>query len=259
MSEGTARTQRPPMQSHAGGRGGEGGRRLRFLRYLLAAAAIVLAANIFFEINDIQVEGNVVYSEEEILEASGLEVGDSGLLAPRPLIARRIRRTLPGISGAGVSLVLPDRMVITVVETAAVAVLDTSRGPVLLSRDCRVVGGFRGNQGELLRLRGLEPLETPEGETLRVEERDSFKLSYLQELLPLLLDSGLRGEVQDLDVSNVSNLVFSFRGRFTVQMGKQEALSSKLDFMQRIADNLGAGDSGVLDMSSPQEGHYFPG
>ena len=40
---------------------------------------------------------------------------------------------------------------------------------------------------------------------------------------------------------------------------KQEKLEQKLDLMKRIVENLGAGDRGTLDMSTPQEGHYFPG
>ncbi len=235
------------------------GGRLRLLRYLLAAAAMLLAANIFFEISDIQVKGNVIYSEGEIRDASGLQVGDSGLLAARTLISRRIRRALPGVSEASVSLVLPDQMVITVKETSAVAVLETASGPVLLSEDCRVVGGFRGNESELIRLRGIEPLETAEGEPLRVGETESTKLSYLREILPLLSEMGLWGEVQDMDVSNVSNLQFTYLGRYTVRMGKQEGVGGKLDLMRRIAEDLGIGDSGMLDMSVPQEGHYFPG
>ena len=97
--------------------------RLRMIRYLLAAAAILLAVNILFEISDIQVEGNVIYSSREIAEASGLKTGDSGLLSLRGLASRRIRSSLPGISAARISLVVPDRMVITGKETSAVAVL----------------------------------------------------------------------------------------------------------------------------------------
>ena len=240
-------------------RGTVNGGKLRALRYLLAAAAMLLAANVFFEISDIQVKGNVIYSEGEVREASGLRVGESGLLAAGPLVSRRIRRALPGVSEASVSLRLPDQMVITVQETAAVAVLETASGPVLLSEDCRVVGGFRGDEKELIRLRGIEPLETAEGEPLRVGETESTKLSYLREILPLLSEMGLRGEVQDMDVSNVSNLQFTYLGRYTVRMGKQEGVGGKLDLMRRIAENLGIGDSGLLDMSVPQEGHYFPG
>ena len=38
-----------------------------------------------------------------------------------------------------------------------------------------------------------------------------------------------------------------------------EKLENKLDLLKRIVGNLGAGDRGTLDMSTPQEGHYFPG
>ena len=233
--------------------------RLRTVRYLLAAAAILLAVNIFFEISDIQVQGNVIYSDGEIAEASGLKPGDSGLLALRALASRRIRSSLPGISAARISLVVPDQMVITVKETSAVAVLHTEGGVLLLSQDCKAVSGFRGDEEELLRLQGITPLETQVGETLRVSDAESTKLSYLKEMLTLLAEKEMLADVQDLDFSNVSDLHFRYLGRFTVRMGRQEKLESKLDLMKRIVENMGAGDWGTLDMSTPQEGHYFPG
>ena len=233
--------------------------RIRIIRYLLAAVAILLSINIFFEISDIQVEGNVIYSSSEIKEASGLRTGISGLLPVGPFVSRRIRSALPGVASARVSLSVPDRLVITVHETAAIAVLSTETGPVLLSEECKVVGGFRGDEKELIRVRGLQPQKADTGKELRVAESESAKLSYLRELLPLLDRKGIRADVQDLDLSNVSDLHFTYLGRFTVRLGRQEELSGKLDLMQRIVSNLGAGDAGILDMSTPQEGHYFPG
>ena len=233
--------------------------RLKLIRYLLAALAILLSINIFFEITDIQVEGNVIYSSSEIKEASGLRTGISGLLPVGPFVSRRIRGALPGVASARVSLTVPDRLVITVRETAAVAVLFTDSGPVLLSEDCKVVGGFRGDEAELIRIRGLQPEKPETGKVLTVPDAESAKLSYLKELLPLLEQKGVRADVQDLDLGNVSDLRFSYRGRFTVRMGRQEELSAKLELLQRIVANLGAGDVGILDMSTPQKAHYFPG
>ena len=233
--------------------------RLRVVRYLLAAAAILMAVSIFFEISDIQVEGNVIYSSSEITEASGLHPGISGLLPFRTIASRRIRSSLPGITAARISLVVPDRMVITVKETSAVAVVKTEDGVVLLSQDCQAVSGFRGDESELLQVRGIRPLETKVGQTLQVSDGESTKLSYLREMLTLLSEKGMRLDVQDLDFSNVSDLHFRYLDRFTVRMGRQEKLEGKLDLLKRIVDNLGAGDRGTLDMSTPQEGHYFPG
>ncbi len=245
-----SRARRRRMQSE---------KRLRTVRYLLAAAAILLAANIFFEISDIQVEGNVIYSSSEITEASGLHPGVSGLLSLRTVASRRIRSSLPGISAARISLVVPDRLVITVKETSAVAALKTENGVLLLSQDCQVVSGFRGDEGELLQVRGITPLETQVGQILQVSDGETTKLSYLREMLTLLSEKGMRQDVQDLDFSNVSDLHFRYLDRFNVRMGKEERLEKKLDLLVRIVGNLGAGDRGTLDMSTPQEGHYFPG
>ena len=233
--------------------------RLRLIRYLLAAAAMLLAANIFFEITDIQVEGNVIYSSSEITEASGLHPGVSGLLSFRTIASRRIRSSLPGISAARISLEVPDRMVITVKETSAIASLRTKDGFLLLSQECHAVNGFRGDESELLQIRGITPLETGVGQLLQVSDAESTKLSYLREMLTLLSERDMRQDVQDLDFSNVSDLHFRYLDRFNVRMGRQEKLENKLDLLERIVDSLGAGDRGTLDMSTPQEGHYFPG
>ena len=245
-----SRARRRKMQSES---------RLRMIRYLLAAAAMLLAANIFFEISDIQVEGNVIYSSSEIAEASGLQPGDSGLLALRTVASRRIRSRLPGISSARISLVVPDRMVITVKETSAVAALTTEKGVLLLSQECHVVNGFTGDESLLLHVRGIAPLETGVGQLLKVSDAESTKLSYLREMLTLLSEKDMLQDVRDLDFSNVSDLHFRYLDRFNVRMGRQEKLENKLDLLKRIVGNLGAGDRGTLDMSTPQEGHYFPG
>lgn len=233
-------------------------RRGKLLRYLLAAAAVFAAANIFFEISDIQVEGNMVYSSTEIVEASGLQTGRSALLTGGPLVGLRVRRALPGITGAVLKLRLPDTLVISVEETPAVAVLETPAGYILLSSECKVVNGFAGDEAALLHVKGITPDSADVGKALGVSDAESAKLSYLQELFTRLESEGLLPDVADVDVSNVSDLHFRYLGRFTVRLGDQDSLSSKLNLLRRIADTLGAGDSGTLDLSAKQEGHFIP-
>ena len=234
-------------------------RRWKLIRYLLAAAAILLAVNVFFEISDIQVAGNVIYSAGEVLEASGIHAGRSALTVSDWLTERRIRSALPGISAAGVSLSLPDTLIITVEETPVLAVLETAQGPVPISGSCEVTSGFRGDEAELVHIFGLEPEAAEVGRVIAVREGDSTKLSYLQALLPLLEAEEMLGDVRDVDVSNVSNLHFRYLDRFTVRLGEQEELAVKLDRLRRLVRELNAGDSGILDLSTKDEGHYIPG
>lgn len=234
-------------------------RRWKLIRYLLALVAILLATNIFFQISDIQVEGNVLYSESDVIEASGLKIGESSLAISDWMIARRIRAELPGISSAKVMLAIPDTLHIRISETPALAVLETEAGPVMLSRECKVVNGYYGDEAELIHIRGISPVSTDVGELLGVSAGESAKLTYLQELLPMLEKEDVLGAVQDIDISNVSDLHFYYEGRFTVRLGGQDKLLSKLDRLRRIVSTLNIGDSGILDLSTEHEGHYIPG
>lgn len=234
-------------------------RRWKLIRYLLAVAAILLAMNIFFQISDIQVEGNVLYSESDVIEASGLQIGGSSLAVSDWMISRRIRTALPGISGARVMLAVPDTLRIRISETPALAVLETDAGPVMLSRECKVVNGYHGDDAELVHIRGISPVSTDVGALLGVSAGESTKLTYLQELLPTLEKEGVLGDVQDIDISNVSDLRFRYQGRFTVRLGEQDKLLNKLDLLRRLVQALNIGDGGILDLSTEHEGHYIPG
>lgn len=234
-------------------------RRWKLFRYLLAVAAMLMAANIFFQISDIQVEGNVLYSESDVIAASGLQLGGSSLAVSDWMVARRIHNELPGISSAVVTLAIPDTLRIRVSETPALAVLETEAGPVMLSRTCEVVNGYSGNEAELVHIRGISPVSTDVGQLLGVSAGESTKISYLQELLPTLEKEGMLSSVQDIDISNGSDLHFRYEGRFTVRLGEQEDMRGKLDLLRRIVQSLNIGDGGILDLSTEHEGHYIPG
>ena len=49
----------------------------KVLSILLVAAAVVLACVVFFRVNSVEVEGNVRYTAEDIIEASGIQIGDN--------------------------------------------------------------------------------------------------------------------------------------------------------------------------------------
>ena len=201
----------------------------------------------------------MLYSKEDVVRASGLQMGSSSLAISDWMVARRIRSELPGISSASVRLAIPDTLQIKVSETPALAILETDSGIVMLSRECHVVSGYSGSEAELIHIRGIRPESAEVGKLLGVSAGESTKLSYLQEFLPALEKEGLLDSVQDIDISNGSDLHFQYLGRFTVRMGSQEKLLSKLDLMRRIVSTLSIGDNGILDLSTEHEGHYIPG
>ena len=230
----------------------------KLLRYLLAAAAMLAAVALFFEISDIQVEGNVIYSKGELLTAAELREGGNFFLIRRKAAEKRLEESLSCVEHAEVGFRLPNTLVIRVEEGPAVAWTEAEEGVLLLSARGRVVG-IGGDTSGLLHIGGITPVEPREGEILTLGEADTAKLEYLTELLRCLSDKELLGAVKDLDIANVSDLHFVFDGRFSVRMGGRNRVSEKLDFLQRIVGSLGNGETGVIDLSTDMEGHFIPG
>ena len=101
---------------------------------LLCVLAVIVAltggATVFFRVETVMVTGSQRYTQEEIIAASGIQVGDNLYALNKVRIDRNIRTQLPYVGELSINRALPSTIVITVVEweaTAQVAVPDPDR------------------------------------------------------------------------------------------------------------------------------------
>src|SRR5699024_10339301 len=96
---------------------------MRVLSVLLTAVAIVAALTLFFKVDQVVVSGNDRYSEQEIIEVSGVEQRDNLILMDKYRIAEKLYTQLPYITEVRINRKLPDVLMVEVVETKAVALI----------------------------------------------------------------------------------------------------------------------------------------
>lgn len=87
---------------------------------LLCFALLGAAAAFLLRVETVTVRGNVRYTDEEILTASGVQVGDSILWIGRDKLFLRIVAACPYIESLEIEKSYPSALTITVVETGAV-------------------------------------------------------------------------------------------------------------------------------------------
>ena len=106
-----------------------GRRRFSLLFELLCAAALVaaatLGATVFFQVETIAVAGNSRYSSQEVIDASGVQVGDNLFQMNKNQISQRILQQLPYIGAVSPQRSLPSTLTIQVTEIAAAARIET--------------------------------------------------------------------------------------------------------------------------------------
>lgn len=231
---------------------------VKLIRGGLAALFIIVALYGFLKITDVQIIGNVVYSQEEILSVSGLKTGTPLLLTRAGAVKRAIESELPAVDEAKVIIRLPGTVVLNIREGTAVASLEMADGRCMLLSARGKVVGETGDPGAYIVVKGITPRDAGVGKRLELETVDAEKLACLTELLTLLEEHGKIQEIRELDVSNLTSIRMNYGDRFLVRLGGADRLADKLDFLEQMLEELSYGETGTIDLTRVTEGHYIP-
>lgn len=134
------RQARRPAKKPAYGRLFDHRFRVRLITTLALAAAMILCFIVFFRVNTISVTGNEKYTQQEVLDASGIEKGDALLLVNKSAAAGKIIAALPYIDQVRIGVAFPNVVRIEVKELDTAYAVAASDGTYwLINSSGRVV------------------------------------------------------------------------------------------------------------------------
>ncbi len=248
---------------------------------LLCVAAVMVAltvgATVFFRVEAVTVSGNQRYTREEIIAASGIELGDNLYSLNKIRIDQNIRATLPYIGDLTINRSLPSTIVITVTEWEAVAqvavpdpervaalqrelveqegedapALVTAQEPWLISVGGKLLEPAAPDSGGIT-VTGLTPLAPQAGSFLQVPEGEAAQLEALTALLKALGEEGIQSQVSAIRLES-TYLVVRYAGRFDVKMELNADFRYDVRLMQSIRREMegkdGEGAAGAMDLT----------
>ena len=223
---------------------------LRVLSVLLTAAAIVAALTLFFKVDQVVVSGNERYSDQEIVEVSGVEQGDNLILMDKYRIAEQLYTQLPYITEVRINRKLPDMLLVEVVETKAVAVIKGGSSNWLLDSEGKlleVIGSAAIKN--YLSIEGTTAQDPAISGTLQLAQESPLSAERLLELLGELERRGMLEKTSSLDVSDPEHLTLSYDGRFQVEMFYDADFAYKLNCLQETVARLEPNETGIIRMT----------
>ncbi len=220
-----------------------------FLILLLAAAALV-----FLKVETIEVLGEAKYTEEEIIEASGVHSGSPMLLVRGGSVSRALCDRFTYIYSVSVEKKLPSTLRIIVSESVPAAYISFQGERWILDGSCRVLEPYDGQR--LIELRGITPSGTAQGS--RMETEETVKLENVSMVLTAMIAQGITENVTWLDVSNVGAIKFDYLGRFTVDVGSGESADYKLVKLVKVVEKLEEDERGRIDVSRDESRSSCP-
>lgn len=224
----------------------------KLLSIVLILAAIVAGCIVFFRVEEVTVIGSTVYTDEEIIAAAEVELGDNLFLIGKIATGTKIVNRLPYIDTVNVRRALPDTLVITVTECTPVGVLEGEEGTWwVIDSMCKLLE-CGGNEllGEYPQISGLTALMPSEGGRLAVSVEESAKLDSLKQLLAALDDWEMLPQVRDIDLSGGSEIRMTYEERFSVRLPMySDDFHLLAHTLQLAAAQLNAGQTGTIDLT----------
>ncbi len=242
---------------------------------LLCVVGVILAltvgATVFFRVEQVTVSGNQRYTQEEIIAASGIQLGDNLYSLNKVRIDQNIRTTLPYIGDLTINRALPSTIQITVTEWEAVAqvaapgveqvaayqeeagekAVTTAQEPWLISVKGKLLEPAPPDSAAIA-VTGLIPLSPQAGSMMEVPEGEHTRLAALTALLEALGEAGMQSQVSNIRLE-ATQLMVRYAGRFDVKMKLNADFSYDVRLMRAIREKMeeqdGEGACGSMDLT----------
>ncbi len=215
------------------------------------AAALTVCVQVFFVIDNIKVEGNYHYSKEDIIEKSGISVGQNMYSMNTGDVRAAVLSSLNGINDVTVKRVLPDTVVISVVEYVPAMYVAVGDSYYILSSGMLVLRST--TDIESIENDGLIRIYTPDitgciaGEELKTADSDIAHLAA--EIYSELCDTGMNESVSEINITDKFDITLKYGGSFTIKLGNALRVHEKLSMAKQMIEKAEV-KKGIIDVSS---------
>jgi cell division protein FtsQ len=229
---------------------------------LLLAFAVVLTSTLFFRIKEIRVEGDTVVSKTDVIQLSGFSQGDNILLINKTAAQRSIVSRLSYVKAVRIKRELPGRVVIAVTEARPAAAVEHRDKLWIIDEYGSLLEAVPVRRSNLPGVIGFSLSDPVEGTRVYADEDDETKIEPLLELLQVMVYTGIIDDVGEIDLSKLSNITFTYKEKYSVELGTPEGFLKKLEMMVESLKNgnVAAAGPGTFKFGegSDRSGSFIP-
>lgn len=236
----------------------EAKQRRRLVFYILLFSVIFLAFLavsffVFFRVREIDVTGNNMYTDEQILEFVSFHTGDNLFSFDASKAEANLRKNLPYLGSVSITRKLPSAVSIEVSERTEDLAYHLGDEIYLVSGDLQVLGRYGANEviPDVTVLYAGAVGKCIVGETLTFLDRRTE--DNLKELYACLAANGLLKKVRSIDITSRFDITLNYEDRFTVYLASADNMDIKIKFLSAILERFGTGESGYINLADHRE------
>lgn len=226
----------------------------KLLSMLVICGAIVAAMTLFFRVDTIVVTGQQRYTQQEVIDATGIQSGDNLFLLNKYSVANNIVSALPyiDIEEVWIRRKLPDTLLIDVGECGTPMAVIQEGSAWLISPKGKIVEQKAASAAlDCGVIDGCQLLAPSVGTQMALATEYANQQGSLLSLLGALEEAGMLEKVDAIHLEDLSTLSMDYDGRFTVQLSYGADYAQKLRALRQILEESGAiqdNMTGTFDM-----------
>ena len=206
--------------------------RIAFL--IMTFIAAFLAVTIFFKIDSIEVTATEHYTEDELISASGVEIGDNLFTFRTSKVEKELLEKYPYLASVSVTRSLPSTLVIKAVDSVPAAAVNlTSGGYCLIDENGKLLEQASTVPEGIPTVKGVTVSDMAEGKYLT----DNSKSEILVDITKKKKKKNIISNVNFINVSCITDVRMGYLGRLDVRLGQADKLKEKIQMLIHIAEN----------------------
>ena len=239
-------------------------RRRQILTYVVLGLAVVMIAGIlsltvFFQINEITVKGDSPYTEEQIIGASGIALGENIIRCGADDVSANLSKSLPYISSATVERSASGKVVITVRQAVPEWSFLNGEQAVLIDKTGKVLEiGLPEIALEATIVQGATVTYAVPGEEIVLS--DEVPLSFVKELGAAFDEAGIN-LLTTLNLSDTDYIQALYDGRYTLIVGSTGGIDVKLALAAKVIEReneIDPNQYATLDLTIDNKVYFRP-
>lgn len=222
---------------------------------------ITASVFVFFKVDEIKVEGCSKYSEADIVEASGIELGDNLFACNTGAAAKAIITKKPYVGSVEFQHKLPGTLVICVKENTAVFAFQSGGKYILTDKNKKILEISAALPESAALISGANLKNNAVGTI--AECTSTEKDNYIGEIHIALSKAGL-SKITEINVENDVNLFAVYDGRVKLKFGQDDSLlyksqlaASAIKDLEKDNKNV-KGSLNLKQASSMKQAYYDP-
>lgn len=208
--------------------------KLYFLVVIISVLFVIVSFTVLFKVRNISVQNCEKYSQQEVIEASGIQKGSNLLILNKSKVKKNVCEKFPYVQDVEIIKKLPNSVEIHLNLEVPDFFIEYNEEYFLISKSGKVLEKSESEFTVFLRVNGLNLYNLAESNVIKYKNNeDELLLRQIKECAEKIFER----DIYSIDISDMTKINCNYKDKINIIIGDTNEINYKLLTAKEIIDN----------------------